>query len=230
MISYKTLNLTKDKIKLLYIISKYSLRDEVGGQIVWAKEMTILAAIFRLLRYDLPVQKQLLTIKYSQKRESEKQKEIEAIKGNKIFDSYRFAPMYRMYQGNRRLMNICQDALEDMAAMVTENLIQKFKIGTAKFTFETSVTLTPLGYQILKECASDDDQTVKAWKGVIDHRLNCPDCQSPTDIVLLDDKIVFLCHKHQWKHVDTSLIFHMQDFEYETKPFSIFYEGVVTNE
>jgi hypothetical protein len=224
MITYKDLHLTKDKVKLLYILSKYSVYDETNGKIIWAKELTILAAIFRVLRYDLPVQQQILTIKYSQKDESEKHKEIESLQTNKIFESYRFTPTYRVYHGNYRLMNICVDALEDMAEMVRKGLIQKFKIGTAKFTFENSFIITATGSQVLKECASDDDQEAKMWKSVIDNRLGCTECHGSADIVLLEDKIGFLCNKYKWKHFDPSLIFIMQDIEYTSEQFRIFNE------
>lgn len=221
---YQDLRLTDDKKKVLYILSKYSVRDEARGKIVWAKEITLLVAVFRVLRHDLPYQKQILIIRYSNKSEAEKQAEIEPLKANKIFDFYRFAPMYRMYQGNRRLMNICQDMIEDLADMVKDGLIQKFKIGTAKFTFENAFILTRLGYEVLAEFAPDHDATAKAWKDTIDSRLSCVECHAPAYIILLEDKIGYVCRKHGWKHFDPSLIFHMQDFDYESKPFSLFDE------
>src|SRR5271157_19050 len=221
---YQDLRLTEDKIKVLYILSKYSARDEAQGKIVWAKELTLLVAVFRVLRHDLPYQKQILTIKYGNKSDAEKEAEIEPLEKNKIFDMYRFTPMYQMYQGNRRLMNVCQDMLEDLADMVKDGLILKFKIGTAKFIFENAFILTPLGYEVLEEFAPNSDESVKTWKDIIDNRLNCVECHAPADIIFLENKIGFVCQKYGLKHFDPSLIFSMQDVDYESRPFSFFNE------
>jgi len=104
---------------------------------------------------------------------------------DKVFD-YDYAPSVFMFDGVKRMVNVCQEGEDDINDLREMNLVSRLKLSTSKYNIINAYRINIEGLEVLKKAKKEN---LKA----VDKLVKCSSCGNRGEVLIQDETVEFLC-------------------------------------